>query len=185
VAGRRARLCCTRCPSHTRIDPSSILVGIDTISWRLGLRRTSCSHGSSFRASAAVLNWAWAISNGLRVSLTAAMAMVCLCLLGTDPGPGRPVAPVKSPRRTRNAGPEAASVLPQGPEVFQVRSAFQRQIGLLADRLPGQSAQRGAIEVIAGVLEDLPRVDAPPGLPGLDGGPGHRRGHFRGASEVE
>src|SRR5262245_5101047 len=75
LAGPRARLCCTRYPSNTLIEPSSILVGMETTSWRFGLRRTSRSHASSFRLSAAVSNCFWAISNGLRVSLTRTLSM--------------------------------------------------------------------------------------------------------------
>src|SRR5467141_3537664 len=61
----------------------------------------------------------------------------------------------------------------------------QRQHRLVADRLAGKGAQRAAVQVVARVLEDEPRVDPPARLAGLDGGPRHSGRHLRGTPEVE
>src|SRR5882762_4138023 len=62
---------------------------------------------------------------------------------------------------------------------------FQGEGRLVADRLAGEGAQRPAVQVVAGVLEDALRIDAPPRLAGLDRGAGHRGGDLRRAPEVE
>src|SRR4029450_7558919 len=67
-AGPRARLCCTRYPVRTLTEPSSISVGTDTTSWRLGGRSPSRIPSSSPIFSAAVSNCRCEISNGLRFS---------------------------------------------------------------------------------------------------------------------
>src|SRR5258707_1352019 len=68
LPGPREMLCCTRYPVITRSWPLSILVGKETSSTRFGVRNTCRNPGSSFRNSAAISNWIWAIRNGFRSS---------------------------------------------------------------------------------------------------------------------
>src|SRR5689334_4058991 len=66
--GPRAIECWTRCPTNTLTRLLSIRTGIETVSWRLGERRTSRMPASRPRWSAARSNCRWANSKGLRFS---------------------------------------------------------------------------------------------------------------------
>src|SRR5437867_6570534 len=81
LPGPRAMLCWTRYPSKTFRLPLSILVGMETMSCRLGFFRTCRIPGSRLRRSAALSNCFWAIWKAFRFST--AMAITYLPRAGT------------------------------------------------------------------------------------------------------
>ena len=65
LAGPRPRLCWTRCPSKTRVEPSSMRTGKCTVSCRRGSRSTAAIPGSRFSRLAARSNCCWATAQAL------------------------------------------------------------------------------------------------------------------------
>ena len=65
LAGPRPRLCWTRWPSKTRVEPSSMRTGKCTVSCRRGSRSTAAIPGSRFSRLAARSNCCWATAHAL------------------------------------------------------------------------------------------------------------------------
>src|SRR5579859_2767196 len=75
------RLCCTRYPVKSRIDPSSMWTGKLTVRTRCTSLRISRTPGSMLRYSAARSNWRWAVTNGSGPSDTSTLPTCVVCNL--------------------------------------------------------------------------------------------------------